>query len=92
MSRRQQRDRIEQALTDLTWPKLSAIALDAGGQTARRTLAGLLCDTFASELARGRDAEETIARVRAALRGLPADGTVPVRAVLDALYGEEQAR
>ncbi|MFE2346453.1 hypothetical protein [Kitasatospora cineracea] len=82
MTRRQQRDRIETALTNL--------GLNTGGQNARRTYAGLLADTFAPELARGADAEETVVRVRAAVHRLPADAAVPVRTILNALYGEER--
>lgn len=90
MSRREERDRIERALDGLGWPMRSALGLDTGGRSTTATLAGLLRQAFAPELARGRDAEDTLARVRAAVRRLPEDGQVPVRVVLAAMYGEEQ--
>lgn len=90
MSRREQRDRIEAGLQGLPWLARSALGLDGGGRHAVRTLAGLLVDVFGPELARGRDAEESLARVRAVVRGFPEDGVVPVRVVLAAMYGEEQ--
>jgi hypothetical protein len=78
-------------LDGLDWASRSALGLSLGGRAATATLAGLLRQAFAPELARGRDAEETLARVRAAVRRFPEDGQLPVRVVLAALYGEEQA-
>jgi len=89
VSREQQRRRIEQALTKLPWSERWQLGLDGGGHAGRATLAGLLLDAFAPELARGREAAEAVARVRAAVKGRRLDDTVPVRLVLDALYGEE---
>lgn len=54
-----------------------------------RTLSGILRKAFAPELARCREVEETLARVRKAVKRYPEDGSVPVRVVLAALYGEE---
>jgi hypothetical protein len=90
MSRREERDRIEEALSGLAWPVRSGLGLDVGGRSRAATLAGLLREAFGPELARGRDAEESLARVRAAVRVFPEAGEVPVRVVLDAMYGEEQ--
>lgn len=89
MSRREERDRIERALDGLDWPTRSALGLDGVGRSTTTTLAGLLRQAFAPELARGRDAEETLARVRAVVRRFPEDGQVPVRVILAAMYGEE---
>lgn len=89
MTRREQRDRIEAALAGLDAYARCILGLNTGGQRARSTYAGLLTDAFAPELARGADAEDTVTRVRDAVRRLPADGTVPVRTILDALYGQE---
>jgi len=89
VSREQQRRRIEQALTTLPWSERWHLGLDTGGQAGWATLAGLLLDAFAPELASGRDATEAVARISAAMKGRRLDDTVPVRAVLDALYGEE---
>jgi len=90
VSREQQRRRIEQALQALPWAERRRLGLDGSGQAGRATLAGLLLDAFAPELARGRDAAEAVARVSAAMKGRRPEDTVPVRLVLDALYGEEQ--
>lgn len=89
MTRRQQRDRIEAALDQLDPHTRYTLGLNTGGQRARSTYAGLLATAFAPELARGREAEDTVDRIRDAVRPLPADSTVPVRTILDALYGEE---
>ncbi|MGW4810523.1 hypothetical protein ACWEPB_02610 [Kitasatospora cineracea] len=90
MTRRQQRDRIAAALDQLDPHTRHTLGLNTGGQRARSTYAGLLADAFAPELARGREAEATVARIRNTVRRLPAGGTVPVRTILDALYGEDR--
>jgi hypothetical protein len=90
VGRREERDRIEAMLDGLDWASRSAIGLGYGGRSTAATLAGLLRQAFAPELARGRDAEEALARVRAAVCRFPENGDVPVRVVLAAMYGEEQ--
>jgi hypothetical protein len=77
-------------LDGLDWASRSALGLSCGGRAGTATLAGLLRQAFVPELARGRDAEETLARVRATVRRFPEGGQVPVRVVLAALYGEEE--
>lgn len=89
-ARQKVRDRIEQALADLPWVTRSTLRLDTNGTAGQRTLAGLLADAFMPELARSQDAADTVARVRSAVAGLPVDGSVPVRTILDALHGQEQ--
>lgn len=87
-SNRAARDRIEAAIEDLNWSQRQSI--DADGDYGRRVAAGVLRKAFMPELARMRETEATLARVRRVLRSAPEDGTVSVRKLLDALYGEEQ--
>ena len=87
-SNRAIRDRIEAALIDLPW--IEKQALDLSGAQSYRVAAGMLRKAFAPELARMRDAEDTLDRVRRVVRQYPEDGEIPVRRILAALYGEEQ--
>ena len=87
-SNRAARDRIEAALNDLSWPDRARLRAD--NEHERRVMAGVLRAAFAPELARMRETEATLARVRRVVRSAPEDGTVPVRQLLDALYGEER--
>jgi hypothetical protein len=82
------RDRIEAVLADLPWSDGRSLGIDS--QHARRTVAGVLRKAFMPELARMRDTEDTLNRVRRVARQYPEDGTVPVRRILAALYGEER--
>lgn len=87
-SNRAARDRIEAAIETLDWHQRHSI--DATGDHARRVAAGVLRKAFMPELARMRETEETLARVRRVVRSAPEGGTVSVRKLLDALYGEER--
>lgn len=91
-SNRAVRDRIEAALRGLPWYRLDAVVggLTPGGVDGRRCAAGVLRKAFAPELARMREVEETLDRVRKVARQYPEDGAVPVRRILAALYGEER--
>jgi hypothetical protein len=91
-SNRAVRDRIEAAVRDLPWYERGMVVdgLTPGGADARRCAAGVLRKAFAPELAHMRDVEDTLTRVRKVARQYPEDGAVPVRRILDALYGEEQ--
>lgn len=91
-SNRAVRDRIEAAIGDLPWYERDAVVdgLTPGGADARRCAAGVLRKAFAPELARMCEVEDTLARVRKVARQYPDGGAVPVRRILDALYGEEQ--
>lgn len=82
------RDRIEAVLAELPWFDRTSLGIDS--QHDRRTAAGVLRKAFAPELARMRDVEDTLNRVRRVARQYPEDGAVPVRRILDALYGEEK--
>ena len=86
-SNRAIRDRIEAALVDLPWVEKQA--LDISGAQSYRVAAGMLRKAFAPELARMRDVEETLDRVRRVARQYREDEAIPVRRVLAALYGEE---
>jgi hypothetical protein len=87
-SNRAARDRIEAAVNDLDWSTRARLGVDS--EHERRVLAGVLRAAFAPELARMRETEATLARVRRVVRSAPEDGTVPVRKLLDALYGEDR--
>lgn len=91
-SNRAVRDRIEAAIGDLSWYERGTVVdgLTPGGVDGRRCAAGVLRKAFAPELARMRDVEDTLNRVRRVVRQYPEGGTVPVRRILDALYGEER--
>lgn len=91
-SNRAVRDRIEAVIAGLPWHELDAVVdvLTPGGASGRRCAAGVLRKAFAPELARMRDVEETLDRVRKVARQYPEGGAIPVRRVLDALYGEER--
>lgn len=82
------RDRIEAALADLPWVGRTALGID--GRYDQRVAAGVLRKAFMPELARMRDVEDTLNRVRKVARQYPEDGAVPVRRILAALYGEER--
>lgn len=81
------RDRIEAAIEDLNWSQRYSI--DASGDYGRRVAAGILRKAFMPELARMRETEATLNRVRKVVRQFPEDGSVPVRRILAALYGDE---
>lgn len=83
------RDRIEAALADLPWVGRTALGIDS--RYDQRVAAGVLRKAFMPELARMHDVEDTLARVRKAVRQYPEDGAIPVRRLLAALYGEERA-
>jgi len=87
-SNRAARDRIEAALADLN--RSDSWTVRANNEHERRVLAGVLRKAFMPELARMRETEATLARVRRVVRSAPEGGTVPVRKLLDALYGEER--
>jgi hypothetical protein len=91
-SNRAVRDRIEAAVRSLPWYERGVVVdgLTPGGANGRRCAAGVLRKAFAPELARMHDVEETLARVRKVARQYPEDGAIPVRQILDALYGEER--
>src|SRR5436190_17618406 len=91
-SNRAVRDRIEAAIRDLPWYERGVVVdgLTPGGADGRRCAAGVLRKAFAPELARMREVEDTLARVRKVARQYPEDGAIPVRRILDALYGEER--
>lgn len=86
-SNRAARDRIEAAIQDLTWQQRHSI--DADGNDGRRVAAGVLRKAFMPELARMRDTEETLTRVRRLARQFREDEAVPVRRLLAALHGDE---
>ncbi|MFI5880834.1 hypothetical protein [Streptomyces sp. NPDC051554] len=90
-SNRAVRDRIEATLAGLPWFERGVVVdgLTPGGVSGRRCAAGVLRKAFAPELARMRDVEDTLARVRKVARQYPEDGDIPVRRILAALYGEE---
>ncbi len=87
-SNRAARDRIEAALSDLSWMGRTALGIDSGYD--QRVAAGALRKAFMPELARMHDVEDTLNRVRKVVRQYPEDGAVPVRRILAALYGEER--
>lgn len=87
-SNRAARDRIESAIQDLNWHQRSSI--DAEGDYGRRVAAGVLRKAFMPELARMRDTEETLGRVRKLARQFREDEAIPVRRLLAALYGDER--
>jgi hypothetical protein len=87
-SNRAARDRIEAVIQDLTWYERSSI--DADGDHGCRVAAGVLRKAFMPELARMRDTEDTLARVRKLARQFREDEAIPVRRLLAALYGEER--
>lgn len=87
-SNRAVRDRIEAAIQDISWPERSCI--DATGDHQRRIAAGVLRKAFMPELARMRETEDTLARVRKVARQYREDEAVPVRRILAALYGEDR--
>lgn len=87
-SNRAARDRIEAAIQDLTWQQRHSI--DADGNDGRRVAAGVLRKAFMPELARMRETEDTLARVRKVARQYREDEAVPVRRILAALYGEDR--
>ncbi|GHB55593.1 hypothetical protein GCM10010331_49280 [Streptomyces xanthochromogenes] len=87
-SNRATRDRIEAVLADLTWAERARLPVDSPSD--RRTIAGILRKAFTPELARMRDTEETLARVRKVARQYREDDAIPVRRILAALYGEER--
>ena len=76
-SNRAIRDRVEAVIADLNWHQRYAI--DADGDYGRRVAAGVLRKAFAPELARMRDVEATLDRVRKVARQYPEDGAIPVR-------------
>ncbi|MCX4751758.1 hypothetical protein OG455_41655 [Kitasatospora sp. NBC_01287] len=86
-SNRAARDRIEAALTDMDWSEQSVLQISH--EHARRVLAGAVRKAFSPELARMRETEATLARLRRVIRSAPEAGTIPTRKLLDALYGEE---
>ncbi|TQF04779.1 hypothetical protein E6W39_24315 [Kitasatospora acidiphila] len=87
-SNRAARDRIEAVVNELDWPDRWGLGVEH--QRQRRVLAGILRKAFMPELARMRETEATLARVRRVIRSAPEAGTVPTRKLLDALYGEER--
>jgi hypothetical protein len=87
-SNRAARDRIEAAVNDLGWADRARLRVDS--EHERRVMAGVLRAAFAPELARMRETEATLARIRRVVRSAPEAGTVPVRRLLDALYGEDR--
>ena len=90
-SNRAARDRIEAALDDLSpMARYDLCGSYQRWEHARRVIAGVLRKAFMPELARMRETEETLTRVRRVVRAAPEDGSVPVRRLLDALYGEDR--
>lgn len=87
-SNRATRDRIEAVLADLSWAERASLAVNSPSD--RRTVAGILRKAFAPELARMRDTEETLDRVRKVARQYREDEAIPVRRILAALHGEER--
>jgi hypothetical protein len=87
-SNRAARDRIEAAINDLTWSERHDLRTD--GEHQRRTAAGILRKAFMPELARMKETQSTLDRVRRVVRQYPETGDVPVRRLLAALYGEER--
>lgn len=88
-SNRAARDRVEAALTDVSMWELQQLAYSCTDHR-RRVAAGVLRKAFMPELARMREVEDTLNRVRKVARQYPEDGAVPVRRILAALYGEER--
>ncbi|MGW2692355.1 hypothetical protein ACWC3Y_10895 [Streptomyces sp. NPDC001296] len=87
-SNRAVRDRIEAVLADLSWFERQSLGVSS--EHSRRVAAGVLRKAFTPELARMRDVEGTLDRVRRVVRQYPEVGEIPVRSILAALYGEEQ--
>lgn len=84
------RDRIQAALGDLKWADSAALRLDSDYQ--RRILAGALRRAFGPQLAIMDEQAATIGRVRALVRRHRHDGTIPLRELEAALYGDENQR
>jgi hypothetical protein len=90
-SNRAARDRIEAALDDLNHTARHELCGSyQRWEHVRRVAAGALRKAFMPELARMASTEDTLARVRRVVRSAPEDGSVSVRRLLDALYGEER--
>lgn len=87
-SNRAARDRIEAAINDLSWSERHDLRTD--GERQRRTAAGILRKAFVPELARMRETQATLDRVRRVVRQYPESGDIPVRRLLAALYGDEE--
>lgn len=87
-SNRAARDRIEAVINDLTWSERHDLRTD--GEHQRRVAAGILRKAFMPELARMRETQATLDRVRRVIRQYPETGDVPVHRLLAALYGEEK--
>jgi hypothetical protein len=87
-SNRAARDRIEAVINDLNLTDRWRVRADNAHE--QRVLAGVLRKAFAPELARMRETEATLARLRRVIRSAPETGTVSTRRLLDALYGEER--
>jgi len=89
-SNRAARDRIEAAINDLNWFDRQTVVGGHDSQHARHVAAGTLRRAFMPELARMRDTEDTLGRVRKLARQFREDEAVPVRRLLAALYGDEK--